>query len=98
VREKLDGAEGRVRSVHHGLMPELTIESPTQARGVWVLADYLEWPPDPETGVRRGLRGYGLYDETYRKVDGVWKIATRRLDYLRVDPLPREPLPESILP
>jgi hypothetical protein len=30
-------------------------------------------------------------------VDGVWKIATWRLIYIRMDPLPRRPLPDSIL-
>lgn len=93
VREKLDGPEGRVRTVHHGLLPELEITSPDEARGTWVLADYLEWPPDPETGARRGIKGYGIYDETYRKEDGAWRIASRRLDYVRVDPLRPEPLP-----
>jgi hypothetical protein len=93
VRDKLDGPAGRVRSVHHGHTPELIIDSPTEAHGSWVLEDYLEWPPDPDTGGRRGIKGYGIYDETYRKVDGQWKIASRDLSYLRVDPLPPEPLP-----
>ena len=92
-----DGPAGRARTVHHGHMPELTFESPTEAHGSWVLADYLEWEPDPETGVRRGVRGYGHEVETYRKVDGEWKIATWLLSYLRMDALPREPLPEEIL-
>jgi hypothetical protein len=93
----VQGDEQRARTVHHGHMPELSIDGPADARGSWVLADYVEWASDPETGVRRGIKGYGRYDETYRKVDGDWKIATWRLNYLRMDPLPREPLPESIL-
>jgi hypothetical protein len=97
VRDMVDGAVGHARTVHHGHMPELTVDSPTEAHGSWVLADYLEWEPDPDTGVRRGLRGYGHEHETYRKIGGEWKIAHWRLSYLRMDPLPREPLPEQIL-
>ena len=92
TREVTKGA----RTVHHGHTPELTLESATEARGTWVLADYIEWEADPETGERRGMRGYGYYDERYRKVAGVWKIAGWRLTYLRIDPLPTEPLPSEI--
>jgi hypothetical protein len=97
VREMMDGRAGRARSVHRGHMPELFIDGPTEAHGLWGLADYLEWPLDPETGQRRGYRGYGYEYETYRKVNGVWKIATWRLSFIRMDPLPREPLPDTIL-
>jgi hypothetical protein len=93
VREALAGA----KTVHHGHMPELSIDGPTEAHGTWAHADYVEWPSDPDTGERRGIMGFGRYDETYRKEDGVWKIAGWRLRYQRMDPLPREPLPDSIL-
>jgi hypothetical protein len=89
-------ANGGERMVHHCHMPEITIESPVQARGTWSLADYVEWSPDPETGGRRGMKGYGRYVETYRKVDGEWKIATVHLSYTRMDPLRPDPLPATI--
>jgi uncharacterized protein (TIGR02246 family) len=85
------------RSVHHGHQCEITFESPTEAQVIWVMHDYLEYAPDPETGERRGLKGYGHYYERYVKADGAWRIGDWRLAYLRVDPLPREPLPETIL-
>ena len=88
---------GGARTLHHGHMPELTIDGPTDARGLWMLADYLEWPADPDTGERRGMKGYWQYEETYRKADGAWRIATLRLRHRRIDPLPREPLPDRIL-
>lgn len=97
VHGMVDGPAGRAITVHRGHMPELTIDSPTDAHGLWGLADYLEWPSGPETGERRGMRGYGHEYETYRKVDGAWKIATWRLRYIRMDPLPRQPLPDGIL-
>jgi ketosteroid isomerase-like protein len=85
------------KTAHHGHMPELDFDSPTEASGTWALADYVEWKSDPETGERRGFKGCGRYHETYRKVDGEWKIATWRLSYLRMDPLYPEPLPDKIL-
>lgn len=97
VRGMVDGRAGQAITVHRGHMPELTIDSPTEAHGLWGLADYLEWPSDPKTRERRGMRGYGHEYETYRKVDGKWKIASWRLRYIRMDPLPRQPLPDSIL-
>jgi hypothetical protein len=105
--DPIDGADAFVaftaqalrgaRTVHHGHTPELTVDGPTEAHGMWVLADYVEWPSDAVPPVRRGIKGYGRYEETYRKHDGAWKIASWRLQYQRMDPLPREPLPGEIL-
>jgi hypothetical protein len=93
VRDMLEGAV----SLHRFSMPEITFESPTAAKGIWVLHDYNEWPSDPETGERCGYNGHGREYETYRKIDGAWKITSWRLRYDRLDPLPREPLPKSVL-
>ena len=93
VRDMLEGAV----SLHRFSMPEITFESPTEATGIWVLHDYNVWPPDPQTGERCGYNGHGREYETYRKIDGAWKITSWRLRYDRLDPLPREPLPKFIL-
>ena len=81
-------AEGTL-TVHHGHLPELTLVGPDEAEGSWQLVDYVEWPPDPETGGRRGRVGYGRYDVGYRKVAGEWKVARWALSYARNDRLPR---------
>lgn len=93
VQEMADG----LVSVHHAHLPELWFDSPTEAHGTWAVADSGEWAPDPETGDRQGVKGYGRYDETYRKVDGQWKIASLNLSYLRREPLPREPLADEVV-
>jgi hypothetical protein len=93
VRDMLEGAV----SLHRFSMPEITIHSPTEASGIWVLHDYNVWPSDPETGERCGYNGHGREYETYRKIDGAWKITSWRLRYDRLDSLPREPLPRTIL-
>jgi SnoaL-like protein len=94
VRSVIDGRVAR--TVHRGHMPEITIDSPTEAHGTWMLVDYIEWPPDPATGGRRGMKGYGRYEEDYRKVDGEWKIARWRLEYVRRDPLLPQPLSDRV--
>jgi hypothetical protein len=93
VRDMLEGAV----SLHRFSMPEITFESPTEASGIWVLHDYNEWPADPKTGARCAYNGHGREYETYRKIDGKWKITSWRLRYDRLDSVAREPLPKTIL-
>jgi hypothetical protein len=77
-------------TVHHGHTPELKVSGPSTASGIWPMTDYVEFPQD---GERRGLAGWGYYEERYRKVDGGWRIAYMRLTRLRVDPVFGPPLP-----
>jgi hypothetical protein len=78
VAQALEGAE----TVHHGHMPEIEVTSPTEAHGVWAMEDRIRWPRGAEVGT---LHGWGHYHETYRRVDGEWRIATLRLTRLRRD-------------
>jgi hypothetical protein len=96
VTEVISQLEG-ARSIHRFWLPEINFQSATEATGIWACNDYLEWAPDPLTGERRGFQGFGREYEVYRKIDGAWKIAGWRLHYDRMDPLPRQPLPGSIL-
>ena len=92
----LDGREAVVENVsaalegavtaHHGYMPEIEMTDRDYARGTWAMTDYVEWPAG-EDGRRVGLRGYGHYVEEYVREEGQWRIATTRLDRLRVDQL-----------
>jgi hypothetical protein len=84
-------------SIHRAFLPQIKFDSPTEASGEWAVNDYIEYSPDPETGKRRGQQGFGYEYENYSKVDGVWKISGWRMHYIRIDPLPRKPLPSSIL-
>lgn len=69
-------------SVHHGHMPEIAIVSANEARGIWSMSDLLR---APEGSPFRVFRGYGHYRETYRKTEGLWRIATLRLTRLLVE-------------
>jgi uncharacterized protein (TIGR02246 family) len=73
-------------SVHHCVLPEITIVGPCDATGTWAMADYID---AAEESKRPGkFRGYGYYDETYRReADGKWRISAKRIRRLRVDTL-----------
>jgi hypothetical protein len=70
---------GPLITTHHGHQPEIEIIGETGATGIWAMEDVLVWKKE---GYR--LRGTGHYRETYRKVDGAWKIASLQLSRLYV--------------
>lgn len=74
----------QVVTVHHGHMPEITIEDADHATGIWAMEDWL-WP-GPESDLPfRQLHGWGHYHEHYRREGGDWKIAQIRLTRLHVE-------------
>jgi hypothetical protein len=82
IAEFVSGSVGEVVTVHHGHMPEITIESETEATGIWAMEDVLEWPPGSPIV---SMHGFGHYHERYVRLDGEWKIAHLRLSRLRRD-------------
>jgi hypothetical protein len=76
----IQGAVGASRTVHHGHCHEIEILSDTEARGVIAMEDQI-WD---EAGAVVTLHGCGHYHETYRKVDGQWRIHTSRITRLQV--------------
>ena len=64
IRQFVEGSVGPVVTVHHGHMPEIEITSPTTARGVWAMQDFLQMPEGSPLGVK-SLVGWGHYTETY---------------------------------
>lgn len=65
---------GKVSS-HHSHTPDITFESPTQAKGIWGMEDLIF----NEKTLELELHGFGYYHEEYEKVDGVWKFVWRQL-------------------
>ena len=75
------GVSGFLREAttcHHGHMPEIEIDAPDRAHGIWAMYDYVETP-------QYVLHGFGHYEEQYRKVDGAWRIHRLVLTRLRED-------------
>ena len=84
IRAFVQGSVDPVVTVHHGHMPEIEITSPTTARGIWAMQDYLKMPEGSSLGMKT-MVGWGHYTETYELVDGAWKIKTLVLTRLRRD-------------
>jgi uncharacterized protein (TIGR02246 family) len=64
-------------TVHQGHMPEIDFLSDTEAKGIWAMEDIVDHGDNV-------LYGQGHYRETYRKVDGEWRIATVHLTRIRL--------------
>ncbi len=84
IRQFVEGMVGPVVTVHHGHMPEIEITSPTTARGIWAMQDFLQIPEGSPLGMK-SMTGWGHYTETYELVDGTWLIKTLVLTRLRRD-------------
>jgi hypothetical protein len=69
VRRFLEGA----RSIHRGQVQEIELTGADTARGVWSMTDQIFWPDGAVD------EGAGTYYDEYRRVDGVWLIASTRL-------------------
>lgn len=69
-------------SVHHGHVPEIELTSTDSATGHWPMQDLLHAPAG---GAFRTFRGYGFYEERYRKEAQRWCIHELVLSRLFVD-------------
>lgn len=65
-----------VASVHHGHDPQITLNGPDNATGIWAMYDRLETALEV-------FHGYGHYHETYRRLDGRWYFASLTLTRLK---------------
>ena len=74
------------KTVHHGHSPEIEFQSETEATGIWAMEDILEYA-DFIT------HGHGHYYESYKKLNGEWRISTLHLKRLRLKNLPKADFP-----
>ena len=72
-------------SVHQGLTGEIEIHPDGAASAIWAMQDVISWEDrHPRTGWQ-SILGRGHYHETYRREDGLWRIATLMLTRLSLD-------------
>lgn len=76
------------RTVHHCHTPEIDVLSADEATGIWAMSDIVEVEPRDGSGERQAFVGWGHYHERYRREAGVWRIASLRIERLRIDVLP----------
>jgi hypothetical protein len=73
-------------SVHMGHSPEIEIESPTSAHGIWGMEDKIYWSTEAAAaGGIEFLNGFGHYHEDYVRREGRWLFQRLKLTRLRVD-------------
>jgi hypothetical protein len=63
-------------TVHHALLPEIELTSATSANGIWAVHLFARTPDGSV------VDGYGHYHNSYRKIDGAWRLASLRLAWL----------------
>jgi hypothetical protein len=80
ITEFIAKAATAMRCVHHGHCHEVELLSETEARGVIAMEDMVWHAHD----LSHAFHGMGHYHETYRKVDGQWRIRTLRLSRVHV--------------
>ena len=76
----IQAAIGTQLTLHHGHCHEIEILSPDEASGVIAMEDQI-WDPN---GMKPTLHGGGHYHETYRRVNGRWRIHTSRITRLYI--------------
>jgi 3-phenylpropionate/cinnamic acid dioxygenase small subunit len=69
------------RTIHQVHNSEITLKSELEAEAIWSMEDWHIYTPTEENPAKT-LHGYGHYYETWRLVDGLWKIA--RLELRRI--------------
>lgn len=80
IAAKVAAALEITRSVHHGHTPEITIESPVSATGIWAMEDLIFYPPGSPFP---GFQAYGHYHDRYVIQHGGWRIASTTLSRLQ---------------
>jgi hypothetical protein len=77
---------------HQVFAPDVSFKSDDFARVIWSMTDYVEWPGPIGLfgdGQAVGFRGYGYYEEEYRRTSDGWRISFMRLTRHRLDPVRR---------
>ncbi len=72
-------------SCHQGLTSEVEIIDDSNARGIWAMQDVIEWQDRHPREGWKSIVGRGHYHDTFRKENGVWRMASLKLTRLRLD-------------
>ncbi len=74
LKEGLNKDRPTMHQVHH---PEIELTSPTTAKGVWALQDYVI-----DLKSNTSSRSAAFYSDDYVKLDGQWKIQSTGYQYV----------------
>jgi hypothetical protein len=68
-----------LKTAHHSHTPEITLEAPDRASGIWAMSGLSVWNQGEK---EHWFLGMGHYYETYDKIQGGWLFTSRRLQSL----------------
>jgi Zn-finger nucleic acid-binding protein len=89
IANTISASVGAGSALHHLFSYEIEIDSPTKARGVWAMEDWLDRTNDnSSTGAIasfKTMHGSGHYHAVYEKVDGAWFIADLKQTRTKLD-------------
>jgi hypothetical protein len=80
ARQRTAGAT----TVHQCSMPEIEIDG-DRATGIWAMTDVVRRGPERAPDGLVAFHGYGHYYEQYRRTADGWRIASVRVERLRLD-------------
>lgn len=72
-------------SCHQGFTAEIEIRDAQTATGIWAMQDVISWEDRHPREGWKSIVGRGHYHETYRRIDGAWRIATLTLTRISLD-------------
>jgi hypothetical protein len=84
--ETIGSRVGSAQPVHHFFTHEIEFTSDTTATGLWAMEDLIFYDRETDPDARfTKMHGFGHYHDTYRKVDGAWRISGADLTRLRLE-------------
>ena len=72
-------------SCHQGLTGEIEIFDADSAAAIWAMQDIITWADKHPREGWKAIVGRGHYHETYRRLQGEWRITTLSLTRLSLD-------------
>jgi hypothetical protein len=93
IERRVSASVGAGTALHHLFSYEIDIDSPTRARGVWAMEDWidrsmLEPQPRAPAGAMqhfKTMHGCGHYHAVYEKLGGDWLITDLKLFRVKLD-------------
>jgi SnoaL-like domain len=89
IKARVSTTVGDGTALHRLFSYEIEVESPTRARGIWAMEDWIDRSNDDSSAGAalpfKTMHGCGHYHADYEKVGGVWFIANLRLHRVELE-------------
>lgn len=76
---------GSIRTVHHGFVPEITLDLDNTACAIWPMEDLIFVVQPIEALSFTRFQGWGHYHDRYRETTDGWRMSSTRLTRSRIE-------------